>query len=128
MDLGIKNELLNLQEVGNLWYCYLPLTALELGGLVRSKQELRSINFSFNKSDSKRQKEKEKNGIFRGEQGQEKIISCASFVFTFLRVKSSFYTFTESLLLVSNLMLLNTMTNLKSEQKDSEERDKKKKG
>lgn len=63
-----------------------------------------------------------------GNQGQEKIISCASFAFTCLRVKPSSHTFIENPLLVSNLMLLNTGTNLKSEEKESEERDKKKKG
>lgn len=125
---GMRNEKLTLKLAGSWSFMILlPTIALELGtgsGANRSWGAFTSLLTSLSLKEGKTKT----NGIFRRKQGQEKIISCVQFTFTCFRVKPSSHTFVESPLLVSNLMLLNTGRNLKSEEKESAEKDKKKEG
>lgn len=99
---------------------------VELEDWFRSKRGLKSTRFSFKKPDSKRRGKDKDKWHYQEKVGSREDNWVGLICFYMFEGKPSSYIFIESPLLISNLTLLNTGANLKGE-KESEERDKKKK-
>lgn len=88
---------------------------------------LKSTRFSFKKPDSKRRGKEKDKWHYQKKVESRKDNWVGLIHFYIFEGKLSSDIFIESPLLISNLMLLNIGANLKGEEKESEERDKKKK-